>query len=221
MSDQMKVTNVNEIFIASVTTINYIDLRKYLGPKLSRGAKVFPKKTVFYLLSGIHHGDGGVIGHSDSSLNSQFQTLFKILSNFCGYLDCKECKSIRGKPCSSKLSVWKEMEYDFKIIPLDTIAHINNDLKDETFVLSERSEKDLMNLSKELTEQTRPSALIFASCHSLYSSITDILRSNGIIATMNISKDLGEVTDGKMYRLDDQQKKVMATVRNVRCLRKS
>ena len=114
MSDQIKVTNVNEIFIASVTAINYIDLRKYLRPKLSRDAKVFPKKTVFYLLSGIHHGDGGVIGHSDSSLNSQFQTLFKILSNFCGYLDCKECKSIRGKPCSSKLSVWKEMEYDFK-----------------------------------------------------------------------------------------------------------
>ena len=215
MSDQMKVTNVNEIFIASVTAINYIDLRKYLRPKLSRDAKVFPKKTVFYLLSGIHHGDGGVIGHSDSSLNSQFQTLFKIMSNFCGYLDCKECKSIRGKPCSSKLSVWKEMEYDFKIIPLDTIAHINNDLKDETFVLSERSEKDLMNLSKELTKQTRPSALIFASCHSLYSSITDILRSNGIIATMNISKDLGEATEGKVFQLDDQQREVISIVQDV------
>ena len=215
MSDQIKVTNVNEIFIASVTAINYIDLRKYLRPKLSRDAKVFPKKTVFYLLSGIHHGDGGIIGHSDSSLNSQFQTLFKILSNFCGYLDCKECKSIRGKPCSSKLSVWKEMEYDFKIIPLDTIAHINNDLKDETFVLSERSEKDLMNLSKELTEQTRPSALIFASCHSLYSSITDILRSNGIIAIMNISKDLGEVTEGKVFHLDDQQREVLSIVQDV------
>ena len=215
MSDQIKVTNVNEIFIASVTAINYIDLRKYLRPKLSRDAKVFPKKTVFYLLSGIHHGDGGVIGHSDSSLNSQFQTLFKILSNFCGYLDCKECKSIRGKPCSSKLSVWKEMEYDFKIIPLDTIAHINNDLKDETFVLSERSEKDLMNLSKELTKQTRPSALIFASCHSLYSSITDILRSNGIIATMNISKDLGEATEGKVFQLDDQQREVIGIVQDV------
>ena len=215
MSDQIKVTNVNEIFIASVSTINYIDLRKYLRPKLSRDAKVFPKKTVFYLLSGIHHGDGGVIGHSDSSLNSQFQTLFKILSNFCGYLDCKECKSIRGKPCSSKLSVWKEMEYDFKIIPLDTIAHINNDLKDETFVLSERSEKDLMNLSKELIEQTRPSALIFASCHSLYSSITDILRSNGIIAMMNISKDLGEVTEGKVFHLDDQQREVLSIVQDV------
>ena len=215
MSDQIKVTNVNEIFIASVTAINYIDLRKYLRPKLSRDAKVFPKKTVFYLLSGIHHGDGGVIGHSDSSLNSQFQTLFKILSNFCGYLDCKECKSIRGKPCSSKLSVWKEMEYDFKIIPLDTIAHINNDLKDETFVLSERSQKDLMNLSKELTKQTRPSALIFASCHSLYSSITDILRSNGIIATMNISKDLGEATEGKVFQLDDQQREVISIVQDV------
>ena len=209
MSDQIKVTNVNEIFIASVTAINYIDLRKYLRPKLSRDAKVFPKKTVFYLLSGIHHGNGGVIGHSDSSLNSQFQTLFKILSNFCGYLDCKECKSIRGKPCSSKLSVWKEMEYDFKIIPLDTIA------QDETFELSERSENDLMNLSKELTEQTRPSALIFASCHSLYSSITDILRCNGIIAIMNISKDLGEVTEGKVFHLDDQQREVLSIVQDV------
>ena len=215
MSDQIKVTNVNEIFIASVTAINYIDLRKYLRPKLSRDAKVFPKKTVFYLLSGIHHGNGGVIGHSDSSLNSQFQTLFKIMSNFCGYLDCKECKSIRGKPCSSKLSVWKEMDYDFKIIPLDTIAKFSNDLKDETFVLSERSEKDLMNLSKELTVQTRPSALIFASCHSLYSSITDILRSNGIIATMNISKDLGEVTEGKVFHLDDQQREVLSIVQDV------
>ena len=72
-----------------------------------------------------------------------------------------------------------------------------------------------MKLSKELTERKRPSALIFASCNSLYSSITDILRANGIIAAMNISKDLGEVTEGKVFRLDEQQKTVMSDIRDV------
>ena len=122
------------------------------------------------------------------------------------------------EPCSSNQSVWEEMEYEDRLVPLYTIAQDNNDVRDkeeEKYELSKRSKKDLMKLSKELTEQTRPSALIFASCNSLYSSITDILRANGIIATMNISKDLGEITDGKVFWLDDQQKEVISIVRDV------
>ena len=219
MSSQSRITNVNEIFIASVANISYFDLKDYLLPKISRNAKVFPKGTVFYLLCGIHHGPDGEIGRCDPSLNSQFHyTLFNNLQHCCGYLECEECQGFLTEPCSSNQSVWDEMEYEDKIVPLYTVAQDDNDDSDEEeekYELSPRSKKDLMKLSKELTEQTRPSALIFASCNSLYSSITDILRANGIIATMNISKDLGEVTEGKVFHLDDQQKTVMSDIRDV------
>ena len=166
MSHKSKVTNVNEIFIASVANISYLDIKNYLLPKISRNARVFPKGTVFYLLCGIHHGPDGELGKTDPSLNIQFHyTLFNNLQNYCGYLDCEECQGFMTEPCSSNQSVWEEMEYEDRLVPLYTIAQDNNDVSDkeeEKYELSNRSKKDLMKLSKELTEQTRPSALIFA-----------------------------------------------------------
>lgn len=206
-----KIVSFNKIFIAAIDSINYFDLLKYLKPHLLRSKIIFPKGTIFYLLAGIHHEpsskEHGKPGKTDSSLISQFyHTLLKYLQNICGNDECKQCqKVITMKPCST--SVWKDMNYQLKLIQLDTVH--NN----ESYELSEKSRMSLEELAMLLCNQTKdeakPSALIFASCYSIYSNITSFLRAKGILAIMNISKDKGEVSEGKAFHLDAQQKEII------------
>ena len=185
-----KFKSSNKIFIAAIDSVNYFDLLKFLKPKLQRTNFVFLKGTIFYLLAGIHHEpsskDHGQPGKTDPSLLSQFHhTLLKHIQNICGFADCKQCqKLITMKPCTT--SIWKDMNYQLKVVPLETVSGFDQD--HESYELSLESRKNLEDLSKELRNQTKdnanPSALIFASCYSLHSNITDILRSNGILAIM-------------------------------------
>ena len=149
---------------------------------------MFPKGTIFHLLAGIHHEpsskDHGQPGKTDPSLLSQFHyTLLKYIQNICGFDDCKQCqKLITMKTCTTY--IWKDMDYQLKVVPLETVSGLDHG----SYELSTESRKNLEDISKKLRNQTKdnvnPSALIFASCYSLHSNITDILRSNGILAIM-------------------------------------
>ena len=209
-----KFKSSNKIFIAAIDSVNYFDLLKFLKPKLQRTNFVFLKGTIFYLLAGIHHEpsskDHGQPGKTDPSLLSQFHhTLLKHIQNICGFADCKQCqKLITMNPCTT--SIWKDMDYKLKVRPLETVSGFDH----ASYELSTESRKNLEDLSKELCNQTikdnaNPSALIFASCYSLYSNITDILRTNGILAIMNISKDKGEVSEGKAFHLDVDKRRII------------
>ena len=213
---------INQIFITATESINYLDVQNYLLPKISRNAGTFAKGTIFYLLAGIHHHpsakEDGKPSETDPTLLSSFHyTLFNNLSNFCGYLECKSCQEFRIDPCSS--SVWNDMEYEVEVIPLYTLP-ISDDSEDEEeiYELSKMSKNSLNSLSKKLRNQTSPSALIFASCYSMYSDITNILMSNGVLACMNISKDKGEVTEGKAFHLDTQQRKIIRQLSEIVCM---
>ena len=217
MSDNVKIESVNKIFIASTKDISSNDLQKYLYERLSRDGKVFPKGTIFYLLTGIHHNREGKLGETDTTLNEDFHyTVFNNLANYCGNLDCQECKGLLVKPCSSG-SIWKEMDYRDRVVPLYALPAETDyiEKENEAYVLSRKSEIDLENLCQDLMTENRPTALIFASCYSMYSTVTDILRSNGVIATMNLSKDMSEATEGKVLCLDDQQKEIITQVKSV------
>ena len=210
-----KFESYNKIFIAAIDSVIYFDLLKFLKPRLQRPNLVFPKGTIFHLLAGLHHEpsskEHGQPGKTDPSLLSQFHhTLLKYIQNICGFDDCTQCqKLITMKPC--KKSIWKDMDYQLKSIHLETVSGFDQD--HESYELSTESRKNLEALSKELRNQTKdnanPSALIFASCYSLYSNITDILRTNGILAIMNISKDKGEVSEGKAFHLDVDKRRII------------
>ena len=167
MSDK-KIESVHQVFIASVKNINYFDLLEYLRPKISRDANEFPKGTVFYVLSGIHHGHEGELGETDPSLHSQFHyALFNNLANYCGYLDCEQCRGFLVEPCASNSSVWEDMDYRDKIVPLYTISNDSSDDEENvSYQLSRKSIIDLKHLCQDIMNENRPTALIFASCNS-------------------------------------------------------
>ena len=98
------------------------------------------------------------------------------------------------------------MKYDLKVIPIYTAK------KGRNHNLTDLSRKDLIKLSKELRKAKHSSALIFASCFTFYSEIKELMIANGILAALNISKDHGEISEGKAYQLDEQQQEIIDTV---------
>ena len=64
----------------------------------------------------------------------------------------------------------------------------------------------------DLLHKEVPFVLIFASCFSHQSEIKDILRSFGIYAVLSILNDRGIITEGRYFKLDEQQKEILKKV---------
>ena len=57
-----------------------------------------------------------------------------------------------------------------------------------------------------------PHVFIFATCYSLLSQINQLLRSHGLLSVLNISKERGDITFGKMSLLDEDQKSLLMEI---------
>ena len=101
--------------------------------------------------------------------------------------------------------IWDKMEYMLEMIPLVTNpAELDKSTyQPKDYFLNDLSRRVLKNLAEDLIERTKPYANIFASCYSFRSEINDILASNGLLASLNMSVDRGNVTSGNVFALDD------------------
>ena len=199
----------NAFFIVANDEINASELETYMVEKIQK--KVYPKFTKFFLVSGIHHGmdySGNVaIGGVD----------YRLLQGFYGKVFSKLLKL---KDHFGNI-IWDEMEYRLEMIPLVTNAELDKStFQPKYYYLNDLSRRVLKNLAEDLLERTKPYAIIFASCYSFRSEINDILASNGLIASLNMSVDRGNVTSGNVFALDDKQKEIIKNFREpkVRCL---
>ena len=115
LEDESKFHNVNNIFITTKDAVNYLNVQEYfkvLLPKLEDGTKI-------YYVCGIHHNPDGSLGETDTTLLVSFyETNFANLENFCGNLDCENCKHLSIKECSS--SMWKEKKFEKELIMIST-----------------------------------------------------------------------------------------------------
>ena len=193
----------NSFFIVANDEINASELEMYMVEKIQK--KVYPKYTKFFLVSGIHHGmdysGNVVIGGVD----------YRLLQGFYGKVFSK---LVTLKEQSGNI-IWDEMEYRLDLIPLVTNA---GELDKSTFqpkyyFLNDLSRRVLKHLAEDLLERTKPYAIIFASCYSFRSEINDILASNGLLASLNMSVDIGNVTSGNVFALDDKQKEIIKMFR--------
>ena len=188
----------NGIFMTSLDEVSALEIRKELKQRIA--GKEFPRGTDFKFVFGVHHGKLGEIGEHDKALFYFHQMVFIPLKNFCGHIDCKSCGKDKCKPGPS---FWDKMEYTCTPIPIFT------EHQESKNVLTDISKDDLNKLGHKLFHEENPSVLIFGSCFSNYSGINEILRENGVIAALNIMKDKGEVSSGKLYQLDECQRHVI------------
>ena len=73
------------------------------------------------------------------------------------------------------------------------------------YVLSEDSTMTIKNEFDRILDLKQPIVLILASCWSYRSQIADILRSRGLFTVMNVLEERGNITNGKMFVLDQEQ----------------
>ena len=109
----------------------------------------------------------------------------------------------------------KEMEYEFKSVLLSTVPYYDNDTTIK-FALDRLGHRNLRCEFSTVLESEYPHVLIFGTCFSKKSEVNDFICAYGLYPALFLSADLGNVTDGKCYRLDDQQNKIIKAVLKVR-----
>ena len=65
---------------------------------------------------------------------------------------------------------------------------------------------------KDFIRKKEPAILILATCYSEKSDVNKLLWEYGHYAALNISADRGQLTDGRIYELDGDQKLVLEKV---------
>ena len=95
------------------------------------------------------------------------------------------------------------MNFSYELV---TLACSTVDGKE--FDLSKRSERKLTKLAKDLCDQTNPICVVFASCYSFQSPIKDFLIEKGVLAAIDISKDRGEISGGRIFAFDEDRKEL-------------
>ena len=181
----------SNVFISATEEINASELQEYVVQLVSKG--VLPIETTFYLIGGIHHGKT----HDDKVVEGQ--TDFTLLHGFYHKL----------YTTLFHLDVWKKKKYDFTLVPITCSEEFDHKTFESKFSLSDISKHELSKLARKLLGGKEPSLIIFASCFSFDSMIKDILYSKGVMASLSISYDKGDVTGGKLFSLDQDQQDVI------------
>ena len=201
------VHSQNNHFISFTEEVNATHITEYMLPRIKR--KEFKPGTHFILVAGTHHGkvQGKVeLGSTDFVLLQGFyHKLFTVL------LECSDEET--GE------SIWEQMDYSREIIPNSATENFNMKTFETTYDLSHLSQNDLKCLAKRLRESTTPNVIIFASCFSFESEIRELLIANGILASLNISKDRGDVSEGRVFALNDQQSEIIDLIVKVKEIR--
>ena len=187
----------NSIFITATDEINASEVETYMKERILKGD--FLANTKFVMVAGSHHGMNRngeiVIGKTDYVLLQGFE--HKVFSNL------SELKDKDGN------NIWEEMNFDDELVTIACDEHLNFQPPFETtYELSERSQKKLTKLCDDLCNQTRPFCVVFASCYSYQSPIKDFMIEKGLLAAIDISKDRWEITGGRIFKFDKDQKEI-------------
>ena len=183
----------NNVFISVTEEIKAGELQEYIVDLVKSG--VLPIGTAFYLVGGIHH-DINKLGNVTES-----KTDFTLLHGFYH----KIYTSLIN------LKTWDKMNYDYELVPItcsEQVTFIGASCH-EAYQLSEISKREILKLTRKLLKRERPSLIVFASCFSFESAIKHFLYSKGVMASLSISYDKGQVSDGKQFSLDQDQQDII------------
>ena len=98
----------------------------------------------------------------------------------------------------------------FVCFPLDSIMECKDGCKQYQF--TSFAKHTIESTFKDFIRKEEPAILILATCYSEKSDVNKLLWEYGHYAALNISADRGQLTDGRIYELDGDQRKVLEKV---------
>ena len=102
----------------------------------------------------------------------------------------------------------KDMEYNIESVNLSTVPYKGED-RVTKYRLDSSGECNLKSKFSSLLESEDPHALVFGTCFSKKSEVNDYICAYGLYPALFLSADLGNVTDRKRFKLDEQQTNVI------------
>ena len=199
-----KFHSENNNFITANDEINANELETYIKERIRKGE--FLPNTKFVLVAGSHHyidEKGEVVpGKTDYVLLQGFEQKF--------FSNLQKMKDDEGN------LIWDKMNFSEQLVTIACTENPNYQPPfNSTYELSERSQRNLTILAEDLCNQNNPFCVIFASCYSYQSPLKDFLIEKGILAAIDISKDRREITGGRIFALDKDQKEINDALREV------
>ena len=140
-------------------------------------------------LCGFHTAEDGLMGSLVSTIHSSISK----------HLDDME------EELSNEI---EKMEYEFESVLLSAVPFRDND-GIMRYKLDRLGERNLRSKFLAVLESEDPHVLVFGTCFSKKSEVNDYITLCGLYPTLFLSADLGNVTEGKRFKLDDQQRDVI------------
>ena len=177
----------NNIYISANEEIDHCHLLNFLKFHMRETNVQFKKNTRFSIVSGVHSNDQGEVIKDDKRLTKLFHdSMFKTLKKYCGNPSCTS-------KCNHPI-IWDQYNFEVESYPTTT-----------NYI----EKSSLSKLANDLRVSKQPNVVIFASCYSNWNEITTYLRSNGVISSLNIIKDRGDISGDRLFMLDETQQKII------------
>ena len=159
-------------------------------------SKFWAKNSKIMIICGFHTFPSGKMGASFSAFHSQISRhLEDIKSSLCAEIN--------------------EMDYDFESILLSTVPYQDEDCTIK-YELDSMGQSNLKSRFSTILESRTQHVLVFGTCFSKKSVVNDYISDCGLYPAMFLSSDLGYVTDGRRFELDEQQKYVIKHIVKVK-----
>ena len=78
--------------------------------------------------------------------------------------------------------------------------------------IDEMNKDEVDDVLELLKERNHPNVLILAFCFSSKNEVKNFMYQHGILSFATLKNERGEITDGKMFLLDKEQKDLIKTV---------
>ena len=212
-----KFNSNQNVIITSNNQISPPEVEEYLIENMAE----FPSGSKFIIMCGHHHRlkDNSnprfstiEIDERDDSSVDHFKSVLSNIVTYCEGL-CKRnnqnCECVHCMTFKKCCQIWKEKQ--FKLSADDVLPIFTKQVDDRYFV-DEDSRDRIKKSVKELITSEAPHVLIFASCWSHYSEINRILCSSGLFSVLSLSKDRHDITKGKIFKLNNDQRKLIELV---------
>ena len=190
LSGKPEFLNKDKTIIVFNDRITGHDVIQSLKPCIK--AKFWAKKSRILILCGFHTSETG-------EMQGSFSLFHGSISKHLDDLEEELANEIA------------EMEYEFESILLSTVPYKDDD-RAFKYKLDRLGQRNLQSKFSTVLESEIPHVLVFGTCFSKRSEVNDHISASGLYPALFLSSDLGYVTDGKRFQLDDQQKEVIKSV---------
>ena len=186
----------NEVIITTNDSVDVEEVFNHLKGRLHE----FREKSEFIVISGNRTDERGKIGQTDNDLQQDFQNMLDRFHDAKRY------------PEESKIVKKRQFKIG-TVIPIRT----NRDFSQEPKIVHHLSEATKININREFENvlfKQVPIVLVLAACYSFRSDIFYTLRASGLSSAITMLQERGNITNGKLNQLDDEQRNLLKHVAN-------